>query len=129
MQTVLKWIGMALGLLIVGLVVLVLVFDWNWIKGYVEREASQALGRAVVIEGDLDVKLSWSPLVRIDRIRIANASWSPEPSMLTLPRLVFRLDLRELLRGRVVLPTVELVEPVLRLETSEQGQPNWTFGF
>src|SRR4030095_4764249 len=43
-------------------------------------------------------------------------------------RLVFRLDLRELLRGRVVLPTVELVEPVLRLETSEQGQPNWTFG-
>ena len=128
MQTVLKWIGMALGLLIVGLVVLVLVFDWNWIKGYVEREASKALGRAVVIEGDLDVKLSWSPLVRIDRIRIANASWSPELSMLTLPRLVFRLDLRELLRGRVVLPTVELVEPVLRLETSEQGQPNWTFG-
>ena len=128
MQTVLKWIGMALGLVIVGLVVLVLVFDWNWIKGSVEREASKALGRAVVIEGDLDVKLSWSPLVRIDRIRIANASWSPEPSMLTLQRLVFRLDLRELLRGRVVLPTVELVEPVLRLETSEQGQPNWTFG-
>ena len=128
MQTVLKWIGMAFGLVIVGLVVLMLVFDWNWIKGSVEREASKALGRAVVIEGDLDVKLSWSPLVRIDRIRIANASWSPEPSMLTLQRLVFRLDLRELLRGRVVLPTVELVEPVLRLETSEQGQPNWTFG-
>ena len=54
MQTVLKWIGMALGLVIAGLVVLVLVFDWNWIKGSVEREASKALGRAVVIEGDLD---------------------------------------------------------------------------
>src|SRR4029450_13335045 len=82
MQTVLKWIGMALGLVIAGLVVLVLVFDWNWIKGSLEREASKALGRTVVIEGDLDVKLSWSPLVRIDHIRIANASWSPEPSML-----------------------------------------------
>src|SRR4029434_3895799 len=81
MQTVLKWIGMALGLLIVGLVVLVLVFDWNWIKGFVEREASKALGRTVVIEGDLDVKLSWSPLVRMDHVRIANASWSPEPSI------------------------------------------------
>src|SRR4029453_19295452 len=128
MQTVLKWIGMALGLVIVGLVVLVLAFDWNWIKGYVERDGSKALGRAVVIEGDLDVKLSWSPIVRIDRIRIANASWSPELSMLTLQRLVFRLDLRALLRGRVVLPTVEMVEPALRPETSEQGQPNWTFG-
>ena len=127
MQTALKWIGMTLGLVIVGLVVLVLVFDWNWIKGLVEREASQALGRTVVIEGDLDVQLSWSPLIRMDHLRLANAPWSPEPSLLTLQRLVFRLDLRELLRGRVVLPTVELVEPVLRLETSEQGQPNWTF--
>ena len=128
MQTVIKWIGMALALLIVGIVVLVLVFDWNWIKGFVEREASKALGRTVVIEGDLDVQLSWSPLVRMDHMRIANASWSPEPSMLTAQRLVFRFHLRELLRGRVVLPTVELVEPVLRLETSEQGQPNWTLG-
>src|SRR4029453_4721684 len=128
MQTVLKWIGMALGLLVVGIVVLVLVFDWNWLKGFVEREASKALGRTVVIEGDLDVQLSWSPLVRMDHIRIANAPWSPEPSLLTLQRLVFRLDLRALLRGHVVLPTVELIEPVLRLETSEQGQPNWTVG-
>src|SRR4029450_1140468 len=128
MQTALKWIGITLGLVIVGLVVLVLVFDWNWIKGFVEREASQALGSTVVIEGNLDVTLSWSPLVRMDHLRITNAPWSPQPSMLTLQRLVFRLDLRELLRGRVVLPTVELVEPVLRLETSEQGQPNWTFG-
>src|SRR4030095_16884030 len=128
MQTVLKWIGMALGLVIVGLVVLVLVFDWNWIKGFVEREASKALGRPVVIEGALDVQLSWSPLVRMDHVRIANASWSPEPSLLTAPRLVFRLTLRELLRGLLVLPTVELVEPILRLETSEQGQPNWSFG-
>src|SRR5919199_5063027 len=128
MRTVIKWTGIALGLLMVGIVVLVLVFDWNWIKGFVEREASQALGRTVVIEGDLDVQLSWSPLVRIDHMRIVNAPWSPEPSMLTVQRLVFRLDLRALLRGRVVLPTVELVEPVLRLETSEQGQPNWTIG-
>src|SRR4029450_6001771 len=27
----------------------------------------------------------------------------------------------------LVFPIVELVEPVLRLETSEQGLPNWTF--
>ena len=66
MQTALKWLGMTLGLVLVGLVVLGLVFDWNWIKGFVEREASQALGRTVVIEGDLDVQLSWLPLVRME---------------------------------------------------------------
>jgi hypothetical protein len=127
MRTVFKWTGIALGLLMVGMVVLVLVFDWNWVKGYVARKASAALGRTVEIEGDLNVKLSWSPLVQIDQVRLANAAWSPEPSMLTVQRLTFRLDLRQLLRGHLVLPTVELVEPVLRLETSEQGLPNWTF--
>ena len=49
------------------------------------------------------------------------------PICLHSERLTFRLDLRELLRGHLVLPAVELVEPVLRLETSEQGLPNWTF--
>src|ERR671925_684424 len=107
MRTVIKWTGIALGLLMVGIVVLVLVFDWNWLKGYVARRASAALGRTVVIEGDLDVALSWSPLVRIARIRVANAAWSPEPYMLTLQRLACRLDLRELLGGHLVLPTIE----------------------
>jgi uncharacterized protein involved in outer membrane biogenesis len=127
MRTVFKWTGIALGLLMMSIVVLVLVFDWNWVKGYVARKASEALGRTVVIEGDLDVKLSWSPLVQIGHVRLANAAWSPEPYMLTVQRLTFRLDLRQLLRGHLVLPTVELVEPILRLETSEQGLPNWTF--
>src|SRR5919198_5269337 len=127
MRTVIKWMGMALGLLIVGIVVLVLAFDWNWLKGYAARKASEALGRTVVIAGDLHVKLSWSPLVRIDQLRVANTAWSPEPSMLTVQRVTFRFDLRELLRGHLVLSTVELVEPVLRLEVSEQGQPNWAF--
>jgi len=125
MRTVLKWTSIAFGLLIVGIIVLVLAFDWNWLKGYAARQASEALGRTVMIEGDLNVKLSWSPLVRIDRLRVANAAWSPEPSLLTVQRLTFHLDLRELLRGHLVLSTVELVEPVLRLEMSEQGQPNW----
>jgi uncharacterized protein involved in outer membrane biogenesis len=95
MQTVIKWIGIALGLLVVGIGVLVLVFDWNWIKGSLEREASKALGRTVVIEGDLDVKLSWSPLVRMEHMRMGQPNWTlgqarpaeNSPTPLSLPNI------------------------------------------
>jgi AsmA family protein len=102
------------------------VFDWSWIKGYVVRKASEALGRTVVVEGALDVDWSWPPLIRAEQVRVANATWSKEPFMLEIRRLTCRIDLQALLRGRFVLPMVELVEPVVRLETSEQGEANWT---
>jgi uncharacterized protein involved in outer membrane biogenesis len=46
--------------------------------------------------------------------------------MLEIRRLACRIDLLALLRGRLVFPMIELVEPVVRLETSEQGETNWT---
>jgi uncharacterized protein involved in outer membrane biogenesis len=97
----------------------------SWIKGYVVRKVSEALGRTVVIEGNLDVDLTWPPLIRAEQVRVANAAWSKEPSMLEIRRLTCRIDLHALLRGRFVLPMIKLVEPVLRLETSEQGEANW----
>jgi AsmA family protein len=101
-------------------------FDWSWIKDYVARKASEALGRTVVIEGNLEVDWTWPPLIRAEQVRVANAPWSKEPSMLEIRLLACRIDLHALLQGRFVLPMIELVEPVVRLETSEQGEANWT---
>ncbi len=76
--------------------------------------------------GHLDVDWSWTPLIRAEQVRVANAAWSKEPFMLEIRRLACRIDLHALLQGRLVLPMIELVEPVVRLETSEQGEANWT---
>lgn len=125
MRTLLKWVVIVTGLVIAGLVVLVFIFDWNWVKGIVTSQASAALGRQVRIEGDLDVALSWQPRIQVDGIHVANAEWSDNPHLLSLRRLTVQIDLRELLRGRIVLPTIEILEPVVWLERSEQGQGNW----
>src|SRR5215813_1915059 len=77
------------------------------------------------VEGNLEVDFTWPPLIRAEQVRVANASWSKEPYMLEIRRLACRIDLHALLQGRLVLPMLELVEPVLRLETSEQGEANW----
>ena len=101
------------------------VFEWSWLKGAVVRKVSAALGRPVVIEGNLEVDWTWPPLIRAEQVRVANAPWSQEPFMLEIRRLACRIDLQALLQGRLVLPMIELVEPVVRLETSEQGEANW----
>jgi uncharacterized protein involved in outer membrane biogenesis len=126
MYTVLKWLAMVCAFLVVCVLVLFFTVEW-WGKSLIARQASSAIGRKVVLDGDLDIPWSWMPQITIDKIRVVNAAWSPEPFMATLQRLSFQIDLRQLLQGRVVIPQVELLAPVVRLESSEQGIPNWLF--
>ena len=121
----LKWTALVLALLMVGIALFIGVFDWNWARGIVANKVSKAIGHAVTIEGDLDMDWSWPPTIRADNIRVANAAWSPELYMLTLRQLVLQIDLRALLKGQVVLPMVELQEPIVLLESSAEGLPNW----
>ena len=126
MRTVLKWLAIVFAFLVVCVLVLFLTVEW-WGKSLIAKQASSALGRKVVLDGDLDITWSWTPQINIDKIRIANAAWSPEPFMATLQRLSFHIDLRQLLQGRIVMSQVELLAPVVLLQSSEEGIPNWLF--
>jgi uncharacterized protein involved in outer membrane biogenesis len=126
MRTMLKWFGIVMACLVVCVVLLFVTFEW-WGKSIIAQQASAAMGRKILLEGDLDVEWSWAPRITIERIHVANTAWSPEPFMGTLQRLSFQIDLREMLQGRVVIHHIELLEPVVRLESSEQGMPNWLF--
>jgi len=76
MRRALRWAGIGLRLLVVGIVVMVAVFDWHWFSGYVARKASEVLGRTVVIEGNLDVDSTWPPLIQAEQTRLAVFEWS-----------------------------------------------------
>jgi len=126
MRTILKWFGIGVAGLVICVVLLFVTFEW-WGKSIIAHRASAAIGRKIFLDGDLDVDWSWTPRISIARIRVANAAWSPEPFMGTLQRLSFQIDLRQMLQGRVVIYYIELLEPVVRLESSEKGIPNWLF--
>src|SRR5262245_16558487 len=76
MRRALWWAGMGLRLLIVGVVVLVAIFDWHWFSGYVARQASEAIGRTVVVERNLDVDFTWPPSIQAEQVRLAVWDWS-----------------------------------------------------
>ena len=127
----LKWIGITLaslvGLAILGMATLLLLFDWNWLKDVAVRQASEATGRKVAIEGTLDGELAWTPRISVEGLRIANPDWASEDNLLVIDRLVFRIALRELLKGRVVLPEVALDGARIGLESRADGSPTWEF--
>ncbi len=116
---------LALILVLIGW--LIVCFDWNLFKGYVERRVTTATGREFHIDGDLGVRLSMNPLITIDRPRLANTAGAKEPTMAAAQRLQFRVALWPWLRGQTILPEVHLVKPVVLLEKHADGTDNWTF--
>ena len=108
-------------------VYLVYFADWNMLRGPLASRVSEAAGRDFRIEGDIDLDLGWTTHVRVDGVWLANAPWGEAPALLEIARVEFDIRVPELLRGRVVLPELELEQPVLALERNAQGENNWTF--
>ncbi len=120
-----KWAAVGLAAVILALVLLMLLIDWNWVKGYAERAISEQTGRQFAIAGDLDVDLSLKPRIRATKVQFENAPWSKDPQMVKVGLFDIRLDLLQLMQGRIVIPELRIVEPIIRLEKSAQGKPNW----
>jgi uncharacterized protein involved in outer membrane biogenesis len=118
-------LSVLIGLTAALILVLVLFFDWNDAKPLVSGLVSTALGREFAINGDLDVDLGWVPSVHAGGITLANAPWGQDPHMVEIATLDASIDLRELLSGRVVLPSLVLREPRVLLERNASGEANW----
>src|SRR5687768_316488 len=118
-----------LGLILVGLVILILLWDWNWFRGPIERQVEARTGREFDIGGNLGVDLDWTtPTIRADRVRFGNAQWSKQPTMAAADRVEFRIDMWPLLRRQVRVPDLRLTRPVLHLEMGPERVGNWKFG-
>jgi uncharacterized protein involved in outer membrane biogenesis len=123
-----RWILLPLAALAAVLIVVMILFDWNWLKGLVENQVSATLGREFEIAGDLDVDLALRPRITIENARLANPPWASDAPMVAVARAEAVIDLPALLQGRLELPEVIVTEPALRLETRPDGAPNWQLG-
>ncbi len=122
-------LGLAgLSTLVLATVILLLVFDWNWLRGPLAGAASARLGRPVAIEGNLNVH-PWSlrPRAEIHGLRIGQPAWA-EGDMARVERLAVQVELPPLLLGRVVMPYVEIRKPDVSLLRLADGRANWSFG-
>ncbi|WP_078537810.1 AsmA family protein [Xanthomonas axonopodis] len=119
------WIG--LGIVAALVAIFVLLFDWNWLRGPVERAVSAKTGREFHL-GHLDVDLGRITTVRGERLSLGNASWSKRGAMAELNAAEIDVEFWPLLRGKLRLPEIRLEHPTLLLEAGNDSHPgNWVF--
>jgi len=94
----------------------------KWISG----AAESATGRALAINGELDVQIGTKLGLSANDISFANAEWRSKEEMVSADRLFVQVKLFPLLKG-VLNFTVELDAPDILMETDAEGQGNWLF--
>jgi AsmA family len=123
-----RWILGALAAVAAALTAILILFDWNWLKGPIKSQVSAALGRPFRITGDLDVDLSLEPRITIEGAELANASWGSDTPMAKFERAEVLVDVLKLHQGELVLPEVKIIKSHLLLEILPNGPSNWQFG-
>ncbi|MBT5521213.1 MAG: AsmA family protein, partial [Rhodospirillales bacterium] len=110
-------IGFLLIALVVAGVAVLSSMDFNQYKGLIAEQASDATGRKLIIDGELELNISLNPSVSVDGVSFANASWGSKPEMLTLERFAAEISLIPLLSGDIQVKRVVLYGADLLLET------------
>jgi len=142
MRRGIKWIFGVIGALLVLIAIavgFVATFDWNRAKPWVSSTVSNALGRAVAIDGDLQVRWyrdadlegwrAWvpSPHVSAGKVTVGNSPWAQSKQFGSAERIDFDLALLPLLTHQVSIQMMRFSGPNAALERAADGRENWTF--
>jgi AsmA protein len=111
--------------LVAALVAVPFLLPMETYKQQIEAQVERATGRALAIEGPLDISLLPTVAVTAEGVRFANLPGSANPDMVRLKGLEAELKIWPLLRGSVEVDRFLLIEPQFNLEIDAAGRPNW----
>jgi len=118
--------GSAVAAAVVLVVLVVVFFPWNTLRGPLASFLEHRLHRPVAISGDLRVHPGWTTRVEIDGLTIGNAEWSEVQPMASAQRIALAFRLPSLFR--LTPDRVQLSRATLVLEKNANGEANWHFG-
>lgn len=99
--------------------------DWNRFRAPLAELVSDSIGRQVGITGDMSFQPFPVPTLQASELRIANLPEGQATYFAEIQRLDMKVALWPLLNGRLQLRQVELVAPVVHLESLPDGRGNW----
>lgn len=123
-----RWWPYILGGFVAIIVVIAILFRWDWFLPLVESRASAALGRQVTAQ-HMHVQLGRVTRITFDGVQIANpADWPGGGDFATAQHLAVAVNAEALLRTRkIVIPAVALDHPNVDAEQQADGKANWDF--
>ena len=124
----LKWAARAVAVLAAAAAAALYSIDVDSYRDEIAAEFRNATGRDLAIGGDIDLSISLTPAVTVERLAIANTGWGSQPSMVSLERAEAEVELLPLLTGDIRVTRLILVEPDILLEVNADGLSNWRAG-
>lgn len=119
--------GILLVVAVVGLLLAPVIVDWNSYRADLENYGRKLTGRTVTIEGPISARLFPWPRLTAEKVSIANPPGLAEPDFATAERITIRMTLGGLLQGGIDVESIEVAEPVIKLERRATGEGNWVF--
>ena len=113
-------------LLAAAALVLPSLIDWNAWKPELSAKVKEVSGRTLEVRGDLNAGVLPSLHLAAHDVRLSNAPGARSADMATLRTLKVNVRLAPLLKGRIEVAGIELVQPVIELERLAGGRMNWT---
>lgn len=114
---------------LLALMLLLVLFPWDVLRGPVNRYVSQKTGRHFEITRHLDVKLGRTTRVLMDGIEFANPDWAQDRYLVKADAAEVDVHLLPLLlHRRIELPLVKLTKPELGLQIEPDGRRTWALG-
>ncbi|MFO0522105.1 MAG: AsmA family protein [bacterium] len=115
------------GLLLVLALLLVLLFEWNWLRRPIERWVTASTGRELLLAGDMSGRWSLKPTLTFRGVRYANPAWAEQPYLLEAEEISVTIDLGGMLRRPRVVEAIEARGARIALETAADDRRSWRF--
>lgn len=120
------WAGGATLALVTAIVLFLIFFDWNLLRGPIGRWASNEYDREVQLNGDLDVTLfSWTPSATVRGFRFGGPAWARDNDTARIARIDASIGLRDLLSGQIAFRRLSFIKPEIVLIATEDGRTSW----
>ena len=103
-------------------------YDYTKLKPRLAQLVKNATGRELILGGEVDFAIGFSPALVVTEVALANASWGSRPQMIKVDKLEVQLRLLPLLFSEVQLKRIGFAGVDVLLETDPNGQSNWDFG-
>jgi AsmA family protein len=125
MHSVTRWLLGVVGVFVVALILIVIFFQWSWLRGPLESRLSTLTGKTVHIDGPITGDKAWVPHITLNEIRIDEPDFSAAPKVAKIDSIAVEIDLKSLLRGKLNFPLIDIDAPVLDLLRGPDGKANW----
>ncbi len=126
--TILAIAGGLVLLVLIGVAIAVWTVDVNQFIAPVQAKVKDATGRDLTIAGGVKLSLGLEPKVVFDDVHFANAPWAKDKDLASVKQVEAEVALLPLLKRRFEVVRLNLVDPVISLQSGAGGKANWDFG-